>query len=48
MNVALTRAREKLIVIGDSGTLANHSFYRDFMTYAEEIGAYVSAWEFIE
>ena len=45
MNVAMTRARRKLIVIGDSGTLASLSFYRDFMKYAEETGAYKSAWE---
>nr|MBK9651688.1 AAA family ATPase [Bacteroidota bacterium] len=47
MNVAMTRAREKLVVIGDSATLANHSFYKKFIDYAEAIGAYVSAWEFI-
>src|SRR5262249_10897373 len=27
-NVALTRARRKLIVVGDSATLANHPFYQ--------------------
>ena len=45
MNVAMTRAKKKLIIIGDSGTLANHKFYQDFLTYTEEIGAYVSAFE---
>lgn len=48
MNVALTRAGEKLIVIGDSATLANHPFYKSFIDYAETIDAYVSAWEFIQ
>ncbi len=47
MNVALTRAKKKLVVIGDSSTLANQSFYKDFMDYADSIGAYKSAWEFI-
>ncbi len=47
MNVALTRAKEKLVVIGDSATLANHPFYKNFIEYAESIGAYTSAWEFI-
>jgi ATP-dependent RNA/DNA helicase IGHMBP2 len=48
MNVALTRAREKLVVIGDSATLANHAFYKDFIDYAEGVEGYVSAWEFVE
>jgi superfamily I DNA and/or RNA helicase len=47
MNVALTRAKKKLIVFGDSATLANHSFYKSFLEYVEEIGAYKSAWEYI-
>jgi ATP-dependent RNA/DNA helicase IGHMBP2 len=48
MNVALTRARQKLVVVGDSATLGEHPFYRDFFDYVEGIGAYRSAWEFIE
>ena len=44
-NVALTRARRKLIVIGDSATLANHPFYQRMLTYFETIGAYSSVWE---
>ena len=47
MNVALTRAKQKLVVIGDSATLANHTFYKDFLDYVEKINAYKSAWEFI-
>jgi ATP-dependent RNA/DNA helicase IGHMBP2 len=45
MNVALTRARRKLIVIGDSATIAAHPFYRRMLTYFDEIGAYHSVWE---
>ena len=45
MNVAMTRAKKKLVIIGDSGTLANHKFYQDFLTYTEGISAYVSAFE---
>ena len=48
MNVALTRARKKLVVIGDSATLGNHPFYKDFLNYIESIDAYHSAWEFIK
>jgi energy-coupling factor transporter ATP-binding protein EcfA2 len=48
MNVAMTRARKKLVVIGDSSTLSQSSFYAGFIAYAEEKSAYQSAWEFVE
>ena len=48
MNVAMTRARKKLVVIGDSGTLSRLPFYSDFISYAEQREAYQSAWEFAE
>ncbi|HEX4128610.1 MAG TPA: AAA domain-containing protein [Pirellulales bacterium] len=44
-NVALTRARRKLIVIGDSATIAGHPFYARLLEYFEHIGAYRSVWE---
>jgi hypothetical protein len=44
-NVAMTRARRKLIVIGDSATLSNHEFYQRMLAYFESIGAYSSVWE---
>jgi ATP-dependent RNA/DNA helicase IGHMBP2 len=47
MNVAMTRARKKLVVVGDSATLSQLSFYTDFISYAQKHDAYVSAWEFI-
>jgi superfamily I DNA and/or RNA helicase len=47
MNVALTRAKRKLIVASDSATLAGHPFYQAFLDYVEEAAAYHSAWEFI-
>ncbi len=46
MNVAMTRARKKLVVIGDSATLSSSGFYADFISYSQEIGGYLSAWEF--
>lgn len=46
MNVAMTRARKKLVVIGDSATLSGLPFYADFISYAESVNAYQSAWEF--
>ena len=45
MNVALTRARKKLVVIGDGATVARHPFYEAFLHYAQRIGAWRSAWE---
>lgn len=47
MNVAMTRARKKLVVVGDSATLASLPFYADFITYAESLNAYQSAWEWL-
>jgi superfamily I DNA and/or RNA helicase len=48
MNVAMTRARKKLIIIGDSATLSSIDFYADFITYAEEKNAYQSCWDFVD
>ena len=45
MNVAMTRAKKKLIIIGDSATLASASFYRDFLDYVDANGIYGSAWD---
>ena len=47
MNVAMTRARKKLVVVGDSATLSRSEFYSGFISYAEKQNAYVSAWEFV-
>ena len=47
MNVAMTRAKKGLIVIGDSATLANDSFYAQWMDWVEKSGGYVSAWEYM-
>jgi superfamily I DNA and/or RNA helicase len=44
-NVAFTRARRKLIAIGDSATLASHPFYQQMLTHFEAIGAYRTVWE---
>ena len=46
MNVALTRAKEKLYVIGDSSTIGNDHFYGQFLEYMESNNAYRSVWEF--
>lgn len=46
MNVAMTRARKKLVVVGDSSTLSKLPFYTKFIDYAGQLNAYYSAWEF--
>ncbi len=45
MNVAITRARKKLVVVGDGATISRHPFYDGFIKYAQDIGAWRSAWE---
>jgi ATP-dependent RNA/DNA helicase IGHMBP2 len=44
-NVAMTRARKKLIMIGDSATLGSHPFYVDLLEYVQQRGFYQSAYE---
>ncbi|HEY2785146.1 MAG TPA: AAA domain-containing protein [Fimbriiglobus sp.] len=44
-NVALTRARRSLIVIGDTATLGHDPFYQRMIGHYESIGAYSSVWE---
>lgn len=48
MNVAITRAKKKLVILGDSATIGQHKFYEQFLDYINEIGAYRSAFEFME
>lgn len=45
MNVALTRARRHLFVVGDSATLSSHPFYARFIEGTQTDGGYRSAWE---
>jgi ATP-dependent RNA/DNA helicase IGHMBP2 len=47
MNVAMTRARKKLVIIGDSGTIGKHQFYSQLLDYVNEINAYRSAYELL-
>jgi hypothetical protein len=46
MNVAMTRARRALIIIGDSATLSAHPFYRELLTHCETGGICRSVWEY--
>jgi ATP-dependent RNA/DNA helicase IGHMBP2 len=45
MNVAITRARKKLVVLGDSATIGSSDFYKMFLEYCEVHGVYRTAWE---
>ena len=45
MNVAKTRARRKLLMIGDTATLCTHPFYQRVIEYLEDQSAYRSVWE---
>ncbi|HEY9007716.1 MAG TPA: AAA domain-containing protein [Ohtaekwangia sp.] len=44
-NVAMTRARKKLIMIGDSATLGSHLFYLDLIDYVQRNEFYKSSFE---
>ena len=47
MNVAMTRARKLLVVVGDSATIGADEFYSRFLEYVERAGSYRTAWEFM-
>ena len=46
MNVAMTRAKRLLIIVGDSATISYLPFYERFLDYVQKNGAYHSAYEF--
>ncbi|MBL7796848.1 MAG: AAA family ATPase [Saprospiraceae bacterium] len=48
MNVAMTRARMALIVVGDSATIGSNKFYQAFLDYCAERGEYKTGWEFMQ
>jgi ATP-dependent RNA/DNA helicase IGHMBP2 len=48
MNVALSRARRHLFLVGDSATLGRHPFYRRLVERAQGQGGYRTAWEWAE
>ncbi len=45
LNVALTRARKHMTVVGDSATLSIHPFLQRLLQYFETEGRYHSIWE---
>ena len=47
LNVAMTRAREKLVIIGDMATLGFDKRYLELADHIEQQGRYQSAWEYM-
>ena len=47
LNVAMTRAKRKLVIIGDLATLTNHPLYRQLSEIASSEKVYKSAWEYM-
>lgn len=43
-NVAITRAKKKLLIVGDSATLGTHDFYTALLDYVQQKDFYRSAW----
>ena len=39
MNVGMTRARRKLLLVGDSSTLGRHPFFVELLAYVKRVGA---------
>lgn len=46
-NVAMTRAKKRLVIVGDSATLSCHPYYRSLIEFAIEKNYYRSAWEWL-
>jgi ATP-dependent RNA/DNA helicase IGHMBP2 len=45
MNVAMTRARRKLLILGDSATIGGALFYKDMLDYFDSKEAYGTVWD---
>ncbi len=47
LNVAMTRAKMKLIIIGDLSTLSSNPLFQSLADFCEHNNAYQSAWEYM-
>ncbi len=48
LNVAMTRAKKKLVIIGDGATLSSNKLYLKLIDYIEKEGLLRSAWEYMD
>lgn len=47
LNVALTRAQKKVVIVGDSATLGQNPLYLSLLQHVEKEGHYDSAWNYM-
>ncbi|MEE9438054.1 MAG: ATPase, T2SS/T4P/T4SS family, partial [Saprospiraceae bacterium] len=47
LNVAMTRAKKKLVIIGDGATLCSNDLYLKLIEHVEQNGLLQSAWEYM-
>ena len=47
LNVAVTRARRHVVIVGDSATISSNAFLAGLVEYCEKAGEYRSAWELL-
>ena len=48
INVAMTRAKKQLIIVGDSATIGGDPFYGHLLEYCETFGSYRTAWDYMQ
>lgn len=48
LNVALTRAKKKLVIVGDSSTIGSHVLFNEMLNHIELNAHYLSAWEYMQ
>ncbi len=48
MNVGMTRARRKLLLVGDSSTLCRHPFFGELLAYVKGVGGFRTAQEMVK
>jgi superfamily I DNA and/or RNA helicase len=45
MNVGMTRARRKLLLVGNSSTQCRHPFFGELLVYVKGVGGYRMAYD---